>query len=120
MFGDRGLLSVSALLAAAKLCWKVRLSNMSAERFPVSVDSITIPGQVGAACKKGEDFNDHLNTICNDIHKFNGMKVATHAPAQRPTRCSARHRSNRNATVDDQTDVTTVCALPNINQDRCP
>ena len=36
MFADCGLLPVSALISAAKLCWKVRLSNMSAERFPVA------------------------------------------------------------------------------------
>ena len=82
---------------------------MSAERFPVAVDSITIPGQTDAACKKGEDFNAHINTICNDIHKFYGMKIVTHAPAQRPARRSARRRSNRNATVDDQTAVITFC-----------
>ena len=101
---------VSALISATKLCWKVRLSNMSAERFLVAVDSITIPGQTDAACKKGEDFNAHMNTICNDLHKFDGMKIVTHAPAQRPTRRSARRRPNRNATVDDQTDVITFCA----------
>ena len=50
LFADCGLLPVSALISAAKLCWKVRLSNMSAERFPVAVDSITIPGQTDAAC----------------------------------------------------------------------
>ena len=83
---------------------------MSAERFPVAVDSITISGQTDAACKKGEDFNAHINTICNDIHKFHGMKIVTHAPAQRPIR-STRRRSTRNATVDDQTDVITFCAL---------
>ena len=57
------------------------------------------------------DFNAHINTICNDIHKFHGMKIVTHAPAQRPTRRSTRRRSTRNATVDDQTDVITFCAL---------
>ena len=39
------------------------------------------------------------------------MKIVTHAPAQRPTRRSARRRSNRTAAVDDQTDVITFCAL---------
>ena len=39
------------------------------------------------------------------------MKIVTHAPAQRPTRRSARRRSTLNATVDDQTDVITFCAL---------
>ena len=39
------------------------------------------------------------------------MKIVTHDPAQRPTRRSTRRRSNRNATVDDQTDVITFCAL---------
>ena len=67
LLADFGLLPVSALISAAKLCWKVRLSNMAAERFPVAVDSITIPGQIDAACKKCEDFNAHINTICNDI-----------------------------------------------------
>ena len=110
LFADSGLLPVSALISAAKLCWKVRLFNMSAERFPVAVDSITIPGQTDAACKKGEDFNAHINTICNDVHTFYGMKIVTHTPAQRPTRHSARRRSNRNATVDDQTDVIPFCA----------
>ena len=46
LFADCGLLPVSALISAAKLCWKARLSNMSAERFPVAVDSITNPGQI--------------------------------------------------------------------------
>ena len=40
---------------------------MSAKRFPVAVDSITIPGRIDAACKKREDFNAHVNIICNDI-----------------------------------------------------
>ena len=111
LFADCCLLQVSALISAANLCWKVRLSNMSAERFPVSINFITIPGQIDAACKKDEDSNAHINTICNDIHKFNGMKVVTHAPAKRPTRRSARRRSNRNAMVNDQTDVITFCAL---------
>ena len=70
LFADCGLLPVSALICAAKRCWKVRLSHMSAERFPVAVDSITIPGRIDTACKKGEDFNACINAICNDIHKF--------------------------------------------------
>ena len=74
----------------------------------LAVDSITIPGRINAACKKGEDFDAHINTICNDTSKFYGMKIVTHAPAQRPTRRSARRRS---CTVDDQTDVITFCAL---------
>ena len=56
LFAECGLLPVTALISAAKLCWKVRLSNMSAERFSVAVDSIKIPGQTDTACKKGEDF----------------------------------------------------------------
>ena len=58
-----------------------------------------------------EDFNAHINTTCNDTQKSYEMKIVTHAPAQRPTRRSARRRSNRNATVDDQIDVITFCAL---------
>ena len=81
LFADSGPLPVSALISAAKLCWKEKLWNMSAERFPVAVDSITIPGQIDAACRKGEDFNAHINTICNNIHKSYGMKIVTHAPA---------------------------------------
>ena len=111
LFADCGLLPVSALISAAKQCWKVRLPDMSAKRFPVAVDFVTIPGQIGAACKKDEDFNARINTICNDIHKFYGMKIVTRAPAERPTRCSAHLRSNRIATVDDQTDAITFCAL---------
>ena len=55
LFADSGLLPVRALIFAAKLCGKVRLSNMSAEPFPVAVDCITIPGRIDAACKKAED-----------------------------------------------------------------
>ena len=87
---------------------------MSAERFPVAVDAITIPGRIEAVCKKGEDFNAHIKTICDDIYEFYGMKTLTPAPAPRPTRRSARRRSNRNATVDAQTDFISFgppCAL---------
>ena len=45
------------------------------------------------------------------VATYHGMKIVTRAPAQRPTRRSARRWSNRNATVDDQTDVITFCAL---------
>ena len=42
LFADCALLPVSTLISAAKLCWKVRLSNMSAASFPVAVDFIII------------------------------------------------------------------------------
>ena len=77
-----GMLPVSTLISAAKLCWKVRLSNMSAERFPVAVDSSTIPGRIDAARKEGEDFNVHMNDICNDIYEFYVKKIVTHAPCR--------------------------------------
>ena len=56
LLADCGVLPVSAQIsqAAAKLSCKVRLSNMSAERFPVAVDSITVPGQIDSVCKKGD------------------------------------------------------------------
>ena len=83
---------------------------MSAERFPVAVDSITIPGRIDAACKKSENFNVHINVICNNIYKFYGMEIVTHAPAQRPTRCSSRRRSIPNAAVHHQIEIVTFSA----------
>ena len=43
LFVDCCLLPLSELISAAKQCWKVTLSKMSAARFLVAVGSITIP-----------------------------------------------------------------------------
>ena len=70
-------------------------------RFPVAVDSITIPGQIDAACKKGEDFNAHINTICNDIHQFYGMRIVT---LKIVTLCTATYPPQRTPPVKPECD----------------
>ena len=72
LFADCGLLPVSVLISAAKLCWKSRMSTMSADRFPVAVESISVPGGETVGCTKGGDFDACINAICQDIHKFYG------------------------------------------------